>query len=53
MITLHTCGFNRPQKHKPYDHIAHMRIQQTTDQQAIDHITHMRIQQTTTEAQAI
>ena len=53
MITLHTCGFNRPpQKHKPYDHFAHMQIQQTTEPQAIDHIAHMQIQQTT-EAQAI
>ena len=56
MIALHTCAFNRPpQKHKPYDNIIHMRIQQTTEQQAKphDHITHMRIHQTTTEAQAI
>ena len=47
MITLHTCGFYRPQNNKPHDHIAHMRIQQTTEPQAIDHIAHMRIQQTT------
>ena len=53
MITLHTCGFNRPQKHKPFDHITHMRIQQTTEAQATyDNIAHMRIQQTT-EALAI
>ena len=35
MIALHTCRFNRPQKHKPYDHITHMRIQQTSEAQAI------------------
>ena len=53
MIALHTCGFNRPpQKHKPYDRIAHKQIQQTTEPQAIDHIANMRIQQTT-EPQAI
>ena len=35
MITLHTCGFYRPQNNKPYDHITHMRILQTTEPQAI------------------
>ena len=47
MITLQTCGFYRPQINKPHDHITHIRIQQTTEAQAIDHIAHMRIQHIT------
>ena len=52
MITLHTCGFYRPQEHKQHYHITHMWVIQTTKPQAIDHIAHMRILQTT-DQQAI